>query len=469
MLTHTDWRNRILNSGSIQYPKYYQCETNETCEWYTLPTQHPTSIPTLPTSQPTGTTMLPTTIPTTYPTEIPSQRPSELPTSQPTEIPTKTDSLQLKQLNAKYIQGWETVSIIIIIVCIALGLIFTILSSLLYDSVVIKLARTGRSSHSHRKFNTPKHYRIWIFFQNIGDLWTDLMSSIVLYLEGFEILSYFASFFTILPFIVQLFVAIKFVLKWKHWKTDNPNRLTSYIKKYEIIIYLLSIVSGFYNTIDLFQSEVFYLKLFKFSLKSDEYNALRPYRFVNIVILENLPQLTIQIMYLLSVTNEGTIYKASTIVFISMVFSVLGLLFAFIKEISRQLDNRHNKQSGSKRKLQDNNTQYISTINGSLLIESKDLTHYHNFCHKKVATCLETCLNTCKDNRKWVNRHSVKYDIEVYYINDMLSTLNQIEICYEIKISYNRFDLQIFCDTLRSIGDAQSKNQQKMIKVELHA
>ena len=413
----------------------------------TLSTFSPTRIP----------TNFPSIIPTKIPTGVPSTSPIYIPTITPTDIPI---TAEYRIPNSEYIKTWESIGIIIIIICIGLGFVFFILSSTLYDIVVIKLISGNMSARGRRKFNIPKHYRIWIFFQNIADFWTDLMSSILLYLEGFQFLSYLTSFFTILPFIVQLFVGVKFVVKWKHWKNDCPIRLTSYVKKYEILIYLLSIISGFYNTIDLLQSEIFYLKFFKFSLKSEEYNTLRPYRFINIVIFENLPQLAIQIVYLVLVTKENTIYKANAIVFISMIFSILGLLLAFIRETSRQLDNHHNKKS---RKV-----EFGSRINASLFIKSRNLTFYHNFCHKKLGTCLQTCLNTCDDSKEWVNRDNVKYDIEVYYINDMMSTLNQIQICYEIKLSYNQFKLETFYDNLKSIGIAQSKNQEKMIKVKLY-
>ena len=317
-----------------------------------------------------------------------------------------------------------------------------------------------KEAGNDQRFNYPSHYRIGLFFANIGDFWTDLMFSCVLYLQKFNILSKFASFFTLFPFVLQLIIAIKFVIKWKYSKDSNKDkskRLINYLDKHHISIYLLSIVSGFYNTIDLLESEIFYLKFFKFSLKSNEYDELRPYRFFNIILFENVPQFSIQIIYLLFVSKSNNLYKASTIVFISMMFSVLALIFGFIKEISRQL---HQKKDNEKKK----NFLYISKINGILTIKSNDLNYYHNFCHSRISKCLRNCLIEC--DKHLLNNDFDTFNIETYHVKDERMTSKQIQVYFEIDLWHNNIKLRKFSDNVHQLGQPGTPNTQKMIQVK---
>ena len=96
----------------------------------------------------------------------------------------------------------------------------------------------------------------------------------------------FAFIFCIVPYLVQFGAAIYCIHKWKHWKQDNPIRLIDYFKHYECIVYLLSIFGTFYRAIDICQSKIFYLQMFHLQLRKKELNAIKHFRFVNIVVFE---------------------------------------------------------------------------------------------------------------------------------------------------------------------------------------
>ena len=64
-----------------------------------------------------------------------------------------------------------------------------------------------------------------------------------------------------------------------------------------MFIYSLTMVTNFYSAIDLLRSKFMYLSWFYFPLTKSEHDIFKAYRFINIVLLENVPQLAIQIMY----------------------------------------------------------------------------------------------------------------------------------------------------------------------------
>ena len=41
------------------------------------------------------------------------------------------------------------------------------------------------------KFDTPKYYVIWAFFQNCGDFWSDLFFSLILYFDKYFFYHYY--------------------------------------------------------------------------------------------------------------------------------------------------------------------------------------------------------------------------------------------------------------------------------------
>ena len=70
----------------------------------------------------------------------------------------------------------------------------------------------------------------------------------------------------------------------------QSDRLVNWIKKYDKIMFIISITAGFYAAIELFTSRIFPKTIFYFPLKPDEKEVLKHYKFINIVLLENIPR-----------------------------------------------------------------------------------------------------------------------------------------------------------------------------------
>ena len=317
---------------------------------------------------------------------------------------------------------WERAGIVVFGVCFGIGCL-TFVICYVYHTCILKI-----------RFDSPKFYLIPRYFQNIGDLWTDLFFSAIVYFKQYYILSILALVFTVFPYILQFVIEIKFVMKWKYKRShanDDSQRLLSYFRKYEILIYLSTIFAGFYNTCDLFKSKIFYKKWFSIPLKASEYDELRKYRFLNVVAFENVPQLFLQCIYVFNIKSNG-INDVSPIVFISMTLSILSIVFAIVKESARISDKRYADINFTI------NYTHTSRMCGYFIIESSKLNYYHNFCHKKIEQCLRIVMDSCADHKCWTNTGDFTYSIEVYYIKDMISNLDQCRAYFEIVCKYHQ-------------------------------
>ena len=85
-----------------------------------------------------------------------------------------------------------------------------------------------------------------------------------------------------------------------------------------IFTFYLYIV-GFYPAIDFLSSKLFYVKPLSMQLSYDQRHSVRKYRFLNSVLLENVPLISIQII---SIMKNG---ENSPIINISLFFSMLSI------------------------------------------------------------------------------------------------------------------------------------------------
>ena len=280
-----------------------------------------------------------------------------------------------------------------------------------------------------RGCDAPSYHIIFRFVGSIADFWTDVLFAIVLYFERIQVLFILGVCFIVLPFISQFLSAFIWINKWKHWKKDHPKRLHLYLEKYEFALYILGMIAGFYNTIDLVRSKLFYFKMFGFQLKKNESEVLKKYRFIIITIIENVPQLIIQMLYIFNVFEINSQENINIVAFFSMSFSILSILLAVINEISRRIQLCDAKQHHTLIK------QFGTSccVKGRLTFESSSLNYFHNFSHSRIETAMESILSQLcvQDNdnnsiNEWMNRSDVIYEINVYYIKDCNYNYNYI-------------------------------------------
>lgn len=144
----------------------------------------------------------------------------------------------------------------------------------------------------------------------------------------------------------------------------GSHRLTHYLDNYELFVFILTTFAGFYCAIDFCQTKLLYLNIFHLQLTKDELKQLQHYRFLNIVILENILQFIIQFCYLLyksssqdNCKTDDDIDSRYGVVFLSLLLSVLSIVTASLGQVSRVCQKIRNKST---------QFTYLATLNAQL-------------------------------------------------------------------------------------------------------
>ena len=124
-----------------------------------------------------------------------------------------------------------------------------------------------------------------------------------------------------------------------------------------------------------------------------------------------MPQFCIQVAYIFLIDES----ELSPIVFFSMIFSILSLMFSIGRqgrifcEWFNPPDVRFNNHF---------------TSNVEMIIECDDLKWEHSFANSKIQECISKVLYTCNDLGSYCNddtRSDIKTEIEVYYIKNNIT------------------------------------------------
>ena len=137
----------------------------------------------------------------------------------------------------------------------------------------------------------PQPMRLFAYFVNTLDFWLDAifaaiafvsiedMSSIELFTIEFPI---WLLIFTLVPHLLSSVICLFVIVFWRR----KDERSQVYLTRYEIFIFMSSLVSRFYGSMSLFQSKIFLVDLFHFPLKKIENIQLKRLQLINIVILQ---------------------------------------------------------------------------------------------------------------------------------------------------------------------------------------
>ena len=126
---------------------------------------------------------------------------------------------------------------------------------------------------------------------NLADFATDLIFSVILFEESSD-LAIPSLIEAVLPYVISCGVGLYWL---ERWRVRTDSRLLNYLKKYDTMLIILSVIVGFYSAVGLLRSKLFSHQMFNFQLRRNEVQTLANYRFINTVLLENIPALTIQI------------------------------------------------------------------------------------------------------------------------------------------------------------------------------
>ena len=275
-------------------------------------------------------------------------------------------------------------------------LVILVVSTML--TIILSVTSFERGKSERKSFDMPDYFSILKVAQNFGDFWTDIFFSIILWLEKRFFLLLLSIVFIGVPYFMSCFVGIHTVGKWRLKSEKVGRRLQEYLQKYEKLIFGLMIFVGFYSAVDICRSKIFYIPMTNLSLKWSEHERLKFYRFGNILLLENLPQVVLQTLYV-AYSNSF-----NEIAIVSMIFSVLSIILACVLRISecRYISN-------IKRKF-----RYKARIVGEYEIKCVNINAKHIYSNKSMAKCIYETLT--KELGVALGERSNLLTVEVFYV-----------------------------------------------------
>ena len=184
---------------------------------------------------------------------------------------------------------------------------------------------------------------------------------------------------------------------------------------------------GFYPTLRLAQSKLFYNSFCGLILNSNQRQIFKSLKFFNVVVLESIPQLIIQIFYLTNGRKKAS-QHISPIVFISMTFSVLSIVVSCLYQIITCLNNI---------KKMNNNQLFQNTIQikGRLTIISKQLKYSQRMAHHTISGCIKDVLSTADQTKEFFINSAI-INIEIYKITQQLTSFNALHCDFNIKFLF---------------------------------
>ena len=404
-----------------------------------IETGAPTLEPTAPTAAPSNTPSLPPSgapsqPPTSSPSTLPTVAPSFSPTTEPSNAPTYTGEQYTQQIKL-----FESIGGYVVIVGVGLGLIVLLL---------------GRwYSRSHISGGDPSSdTSIAKFFTNVTDLWTDVAFAIILRYQQQIVLFYISLASIIVPYLMQCGVGIYFIEKWRRGGT-TPH-LKQYVSRYDIIFYLVTVIGGFYAAVSFLSSKLFYWSMFNFQLRSSEKKMLRSWRFVNVVLVENLTQLGVQIYYILNQRAADT----SIVVFVSMVFTMMSLVLSVVLEVSVLCQWRNKRVNVQKYDI-------YCFFSVQMTIKCNELRRQHASAHSKLKASIDSVIKNCDLLKHDLSKKNTIYELEVYYIDNGIPFNNPKQIDVFFTCAIHTFDKKLsdlFSETFYAMAMIGHSNFNKL-------
>ena len=229
----------------------------------------------------------------------------------------------------------------------------------------------------------------------------------------------FGCFFVIAPLMANLFQLNKEIRKWV---TDNDTRgiLQPWILKHGKTLYAITILAGSaFSAVELCDSHLFQLSIFCLNIPQRQKQIFKNKRIFSIVLLENIPQFCLQLIYLLFInTSAGT-----NIAFIAMIFSVASVILTLFEYNTKKFVFESEFLMVIKFKVESKEIQNMSIKTFSQRVSNKrnqvnhDLSkilsvNYHLIEQLKPISCSEGALIACH----------VRTDIQTSTAMDALQT-----------------------------------------------
>lgn len=361
-------------------------------------------------------TYIPSSTPTIYPTYDPSHSPSSYPTKQPSAAPTV-----LASVSGAFNATDDIVS----------NFGHIMIGTLLVVALLVTLIAYIYHSRIHGA-DSPSYMAIVVYCARVTDLFTDILFFVELYMLGNE-LAFFSGIFSFGPHFLSNMIGVLYIVKWR--KNRRKPHLITYMRKFEGFFISLSVFGGFFGAVQLCNSNIFHVKRFSMLLSPTEINRLQLLHIFIDVLLESLPSLGLQLMYLDA--SEGSL---SQVMIISMVFSIgsiiSGVLSITVRAINAIIC------TGDEEKEQ---SLYFKVV-----CSSNEFTDNHLYCRNLIATTFVRVLQ--------IN----DYQVETQYI---LRTGNGIKCKLRIQTDHENMTESELRMMLYAVQDPHSEIHQQLIEL----
>ena len=212
----------------------------------------------------------------------------------------------------------------------------------------------------------PKYLSVLKSFAHVADLYTDVVFCVLLYFKGNIYLFYPAVIFILSAHILSNCVGLYFIHKWREQKM-------AFIHRYDNLLIAMSVLAGFYPSVELLSCKLFYIDPLSMHLSIDERYRIQQIRFCNDIILENIPLMIIQVLSVIS--NE----EIESITAIAFIFSSISLIIGLLTLISRSCSGKCNESFYH---------QQTERMKYKIYIKSNGIRTNHRYCHEIFAKCL---------------------------------------------------------------------------------
>eukprot|EP01083_Nonionella_stella_P151870 485947_1 len=411
---------------------------------------------------------------TQYPTRNPIMSPTRYPSVSPTLF-TLSPTIILSANKSTVMNGngfksrttkGDVVFVVILIGCVTLMPLL-----LMAFACPFHLKRRGT--------DRPGYPALFRFFGGIADWYTDAFWAYSLYIDG-HCLWKSAFLFVFGSHLVSIMICIYWITKWRQ---DKHNiEVVQYASRYDKFVIFLSVVSGFYGATGLITSHLFHLRVLSLCLDDAQLASISTIRIFNQSLLENIPVLIIQILYLESIHAHHT----DLITLLAIFFTIISIMVMVFTLVARFL----NHMADRRREPQDDTLSQIAMEFILRAQEKQTIRHYHIHTHWLMANALHTALGIDMSQVKIRSIQKVSQGIKVcadlvllheeaaqHIFNELEdnSSLNQSTLYCSLRNEcMDRLAIHLGCITLcivrmskennrTSTGDNTTADQQRML------
>ena len=280
----------------------------------------------------------------------------------------------------------------------------------------ISVTSYGYYKSCHSDGDIIDYFSVLLFFHGTTDFITDAIFTLNLKTESntdssIVLLSYCSISILCCSYFMSVITCLWTISYLRNINVHYPQRIIDWLNAHMTIFIVLTVMYNIYATTDLQRSGLFEWSVFKFPITQDEYTQIMKYKFINIVMIENMGQFIVQIMYMNSKTATFNVFKLLTIISTSV-----SILIAMVKTIATICNKNRNIYMNNKKMKE----KSVLDIHYSL--ESESLNSSHAFAHATLNRAMRKFVNVqLEESIDDFNKNNTQYNVKISRDNIILN------------------------------------------------